>query len=102
MIVRVSLARYKPEAGGRSKQANIELGLRLARALKDEIPSVRNIEIGTNILPQPGGYDTAFSAEFDDLDGAKAAFTHPAHDRMAEFLAEVTEARQSVTYEVAR
>ena len=36
------------------------------------------------------------------LDGAKAAFTHPAHDRMAEFLAEVTEARESVTYEVTR
>jgi hypothetical protein len=102
MIVRVSLARYKPEAGGRSRQANIELGLQLARALKDEIPSVRKIEIGASILPQPGGYDTAFSAEFDDLDGAKEAFTHPAHDRMAEFLAEVTEARESVTYEVTR
>jgi hypothetical protein len=102
VIVHVSMARYKSEADGRSKQANMEMAKRMTEALKEEIPSIKRIEVGINLLPDRGGFDTCSYSEYDDMDAARATIVHPAHDRLSEFLTEVIEVRNSVTYEVIR
>jgi stress responsive alpha/beta barrel protein len=102
VIVHVSMAIYKPEAGGRAKDANIQLGREMAEALEQEIPSLRHIEVGICQPPGDGGFDTVSYSEFDDMAAARATVAHPAHERLTAFLTEVTEVRNSATYEVNR
>lgn len=102
MIVHVSMAIYKPEADGRAKDANIQLGKQMAEALEKEIPSLRHIEVGICQAPGHGGFDTVSYSEFDDMKAARETIAHPAHERLSAFLTEVTEVRNSATYEVNR
>jgi hypothetical protein len=102
VIVHVSMAIYKPEAGGRAKDANIQLGREITEGLREQIPAVRRIEVGICQEPAEGGFDTVSYVEFDSLQALKEAISHPAHDRLTSFLTEVTEVRNSATYEVNR
>jgi hypothetical protein len=102
VIVHVSMAIYKPQAGGQAKDANVQLGKRMAEALEKEIPSLRHIEVGISQPPGEGGFDTVSYSEYDDMEAVKETIAHPAHERLTAFLTEVTEVRNSATYEVNR
>jgi hypothetical protein len=53
-------------------------------ALAGEIPSVRSLEVGVDVLRSDSSYDVALVTTHDDLDGLRAYAEHPAH---VEFLA---------------
>jgi hypothetical protein len=102
VIVHVTLTKYRPTANGRSKQENMAIARRMIDNITDEISSIRYMEVGVSKFSEPGGFDTASYSEYEDIEAAQRTIAHPAHDRLTSFLAEVTETRHSVTYEVTR
>lgn len=102
MIVHISMAKYKDFAGGCSKEENMRRGKELTEGLKAQIPTLRHIEVGINVLHGPNDYDVVSYSEYDDMKAVQATVASPAHDALLAFLHEVTEISHTVTYEVTR
>ncbi len=99
MIVHISMAKYKDNAGGCTKEQNMQRGKELTLGLKNQIPSIQKIEVGVNMLHGPNDYDVVSYSEYADMQAIKATLASPAHDELLAFLKEVTEISHAVTYE---
>lgn len=55
-----------------------ELVSRLRR-LQQDVPSVREVRVGTNVVNGPKSYDVYYYARFDDVAGFLAYMKHPLH-----------------------
>ena len=68
--------------------------------LKEEIPFIRELEVGININQVPWAYDVVLSSEFDNMDDLERYRVHPAHQAFIEFNKGYSEAKVSVDYEI--
>ncbi|HEX6540411.1 MAG TPA: Dabb family protein [Ktedonobacterales bacterium] len=53
------------------------------RHLANEIPDVRNLTLGSDVLRLPRSYDVALVVDFDSLEGLLTYEHHPAHVAVA-------------------
>ncbi|MCL6456441.1 MAG: Dabb family protein [Gorillibacterium sp.] len=68
--------------------------------MEGQIPSLKHIEVGLNVLTSGRAYDLALVAHFDHLDGLQAYDIHPVHLQVAAYLKEaIRESPVSVDYE---
>ena len=88
MIRHVVMFRWTPEATQEQKQ---RVTTELAR-LPALVPSLRAYRLGADLGLNPGNFDYAVTADFDDADGYLAYRDHPEHRAI------VTE-RAAVQYE---
>lgn len=99
MIKHISMGRFKIEADGRSKKANMERAKELSLKLQ-QLPEMISIEIGFNFLEVPNALDFVSTSTYRDMDAVKAVVSHPLHDELINFLKNVTEGTYAVTYEL--
>ncbi len=101
MIKHIVLFKLKKEAGGRSKQENIEIAKDIAAGFMEGIPSVRSMQVVTKTPGAPDdSVDMALICAFDDLDGLRAYKKHPLHVTFGDHMRSVRESRTSIDYTV--
>ena len=67
-------------------------------ALKDVVTAISKIDVGINQNPKEN-YDIALISEHKDWDALAEYRDHPAHQKVAKFIAEYREARSCADYE---
>jgi hypothetical protein len=96
MIRHVVLFRWTEEATEEQKQ---RVAAEIAR-LPSFVPSLRAFHIGSDLGINPGNFDFAVAADFDDADGYLAYRDHPEHRAMiSQFILPVAAHRVAVQYE---
>ena len=96
MIRHVVLFRWTEEATEEQKR---RVAAEIAR-LPSLVPSLRAFHIGSDLGINPGNFDFAVAADFDDVDGYLAYRDHPEHRAIvAEFIQPIVAERAAVQYE---
>ena len=96
MIRHAVMFRWTPEATQEQKQ---RVTTELAR-LPALVPSLRAYRLGADLGLNPGNFDFAVVADFDDADGYLAYRDHPEHRAMiSQFVQPVAAQRIGVQYE---
>lgn len=67
--------------------------------LEGKVPFLRGLEVGADVLRSERSYDIALVARFDSLVDLDEYQRHPAHARVAEYMAKVRESAVAVDYE---
>jgi hypothetical protein len=67
--------------------------------LKGQIPFLRHLEIGVNIVHTERSYDLALVAKFDSLEDLQSYQNHPAHVEVVKYLQGIRQSTVTVDYE---
>jgi len=71
----------------------------LLDGLLGQVPTLRSMVVGINVVASPRAHDLALIATYDDLDGLQAYQVHPAHEEVAAYLRASSETIASVDFE---
>lgn len=69
------------------------------RSLEGRVPSLRSVDVGTNVVDSPRAHDVSIVATFDDLDGLEAYQVDSYHQEVVAFVSERVERAASIDYE---
>jgi hypothetical protein len=97
VIRHVAVFRFVPTFTGEPR----EHWMSLLRALPAQIPELRSMSVGTDILRGPSSHELAIVADFDDLDGLDVYTRHPAHAEVLRISGPVKVSLATVDFEVA-
>lgn len=67
--------------------------------LKNFIPQLKFIEVGTNYQLNSASYDLCLITHFESIDDLKIYQVHPEHLKVVEFVKQVTSERAAVDFE---
>ena len=96
MIRHVAVFRFVPEFTVEQR----EHWMSLLRALPEQIPELRSLTVGRDVLGGPASHELAIVADFDDLDGLDAYTRHPAHAEVLRISAPVKASLATVDFEI--
>ncbi|RXZ72568.1 Dabb family protein [Agromyces albus] len=96
MIRHVAVFRFVPSFTA----ADREHWMSLLRALPSQIPELRSMSVGEDLLAGPNSHELAIVADFDDLDALDAYSRHPAHAEVLSISAPVKVSLATVDFEV--
>lgn len=96
MIRHVAVFRFVPTF----TTAEREHWMALLRALPAQIPELRSMSVGTDVLGGPASHELAIVADFDDLAALEAYSRHPAHAEVLRISASVKASLATVDFEV--
>ena len=96
MIRHVAVFRFAPEFTSDQR----EHWMSLLRALPSQIPSLRSMSVGVDVLGGVTSHELAIVADFEDLDGLEAYNRHPAHAEVLRISAPVKLSLATVDFEV--
>lgn len=68
-------------------------------ALKGQIPEIRAMEVGVNVIPSERSYDAVLVAEFDSPEALKSYSVNPLHKAVSDFCKTIRTSSVSVDYE---
>jgi hypothetical protein len=98
MLKHIVMWKLKDEALGMGKAAlAAELKSRL-EALNGQVPSLRSLEVGLNVVPADTARDLVLVSTFDDREGLDAYSAHPAHQAVVDFVKQVVDERRACDY----
>jgi hypothetical protein len=69
------------------------------RSLQGNVPNLRALEVGVNIVESDRAYDLALFTRFDSLAAMQEYQVHPNHVRVSDYMRSVMESAVSVDYE---
>jgi hypothetical protein len=96
MIRHVVMMRW---AAGATAEQQQRVATELSR-LPAVVPSLRDYRLGADLGLNPGNFDFAVAADFDDVDGYLAYRDHPEHRAIVtEFIQPIVAERAAVQYE---
>ena len=78
---------------------NIEKTKNVLQGLDGNVPQLRNLEVGVDVIHSERSYDIALVARFDSLEDLNAYQTHPVHVKVGEYINSVKESAVAVDYE---
>lgn len=81
----------------RSPEA-VERTAAVLRSMEGNIPQLRGIEVGVNVVPSPRAYDIALITRFDSLADMEAYQVHPFHQGVLAHMREVMESAVAVDF----
>ena len=99
MLKHIVMWKFKPEAEGADKAANLVRAKALLDACAGLTPGMRMLEVA---IAQPGlecTYDLVLYAEFDDAAALDAYQNHPQHLAVKPFISAVRLERQCMDYQ---
>lgn len=99
MLKHIVMRKFKPEAEGADKAANLVRAKALLDACAGLTPGMRMLEVA---IAQPGlecTYDLVLYAEFDDAAALDAYQNHPQHLAVKPFIGAVRLERQCMDYQ---
>ena len=94
MLIHIVAWKYKESTDENSRREHC---MRL-KALAEQIPVLRELHVGSDVLGLDRSYDTGLLAKFDDQAGLDAYTNHPEHLKVAEFGKQVAENVISVDF----
>ena len=80
-------------------RADLDETITRLRSLEGNVPSLRHIEVGQDVLQSSRSFDIVLITKFDDLAGMKAYQVHPHHVEVVEHMHRVAETAVAVDYE---
>ncbi len=83
----------------RSDEKSIEAARAALAGLRGQIPQLRHLEVGVNIVPTERSYDLGLVARFDSLADLQSYQDHPLHLEVVKFLQGNRQSTVSVDYE---
>ncbi len=95
MITHVVLFKLKDRTAESIEKARVVLA-----GLKGKVPSLKGLEVGTDVIRSERSYDMALVARFEDLAGLDAYQNHPAHLEAVKYMASAGESSVAVDYEL--
>ena len=96
MIRHVAVFRFVPTF----TQPEREHWMALLRALPAQIPELRSMSVGTDVLGGPSSHELAIVADCDDLHGLETYNRHPAHAEVLRISAQVKVSLATVDFEI--
>lgn len=78
---------------------NIERTRAVLTSMEGQLPMLRHLEVGVDILRTERSYDIALITKFDSLADLDAYQVHPFHVEVASFIAGVRESAVAVDFE---
>jgi hypothetical protein len=78
---------------------NAEKLREVLQSMIGQIPQIKHMEVGVNIVPSERAYDVALYQHFDALPDLQAYQAHPNHQDVLKYILSVTASRVSVDYE---
>jgi hypothetical protein len=96
MIRHVAVFRFVPEFTAEQR----EHWMGLLRRLPDQIPELRSLSVGTDVLGGPSSHELALVADFDDMEGLAAYNRHPAHEEVLKISSTVKASLATVDFEI--
>lgn len=98
MLKHVVMWKLKEEALGMDRAALGAAMKQRLEALVGQVPSIRSLEVGLNVVPGDTARDVVLVSRFDDLAGLQAYVDHPAHQAVLGFVKQAVEERRAVDY----
>ncbi|MEJ5263563.1 MAG: Dabb family protein [Ignavibacterium sp.] len=100
MIKHIVMWRLNDSALGKSKKENaLELREKLI-AMKDKVNGLINIEVGFDFSNEKDSCDVVLYSEFDSKEALANYQSHPDHEAIKKWLADVRYERRVVDYEI--
>lgn len=100
MIKHIVMWRLNDSALGKSKKENaLELREKLI-AMKDKVNGLINIEVGFDFSNEKDSCDVVLYSEFDSQEALANYQSHPDHEAIKKWLADVRYERRVVDYEI--
>jgi hypothetical protein len=96
VIRHVAVFRFAPEFTSEQR----EHWMSLLRALPEQIPELRSMSVGADVLGGPASHELAIVADFDDLQALDAYTRHPAHAEVLRISASVKTSLATVDFEI--
>ncbi|QIG39784.1 Dabb family protein [Microbacterium sp. 4R-513] len=96
MIRHVAVFRFIPEFTSDQR----EEWMSMLRKLPEQIPELRSMSVGTDLLRGAASHDVAIVADFDDLAGLEAYTRHPAHAEVLTISGPVKASLATVDFEI--
>ncbi|KAA3665419.1 MAG: Dabb family protein [Chloroflexi bacterium] len=78
---------------------DLETAVSTLLTLKNNVPTLKLIEVGTDVIHSERSYDIALITRFDDLDGYKVYAKHPNHLPVLDYMRSVVETAVAVDFE---
>jgi diamine N-acetyltransferase len=78
---------------------NVEQTAVKLRSLQGNVPTLKSIEVGVNVIPSARAYDIGIITRFDDLAAMQAYQTHPFHQEVLAYMNGVMETAVALDYE---
>ncbi|PKP01337.1 MAG: stress responsive protein [Bacteroidetes bacterium HGW-Bacteroidetes-6] len=98
MVRHIVLWKFHEQAAGNCKEANLTEARRRLLSMEGKIPGMLSIECGINITNEAAAYDLALFCTFDSEESLKIYQTHPVHEEVKKFIAQVRDLRALVDY----
>ncbi len=92
MITHVVLMKFADPANREEAKERLE-------ALAAEIPQIRSLHVGLDVVGSPVSYDLALTTTHESVDELKAYQGHPVHEAFGGWLRPLLDARVVVDYE---
>lgn len=77
----------------------LETAVATLRSLDGQIPTLKSIEVGTDLVRSERSYDIALITRFDDMDDYKVYADHPNHLPVLNYMRSVVSAAVAVDFE---
>ncbi len=100
MVKHLVFWNVKDSDHGKTKSHLIDEIKRSIEALRNHIPEIVEIEVGTDFNGSDQAYDVALYSSFKTKQDLKTYQLHPEHQKVAQFVKSVTSARAVVDYEI--
>jgi antibiotic biosynthesis monooxygenase (ABM) superfamily enzyme len=94
LFTHVVFFRLKPECKDQAKHLVAKI-----LDMKGQIPELREIQVGVDVVQSARSYDVGLIAQFDDLAGMQSYQVHPVHQELLKFVGEVVESSVAVDFE---
>lgn len=96
MVVHTFLLQWKPGV----TVAETESAARQIRAFQGNIPGLIESSYGTNTSPRSQGFTHGGAMKFQDANALEAYFTHPAHQKLVNWLMPLLAVAAELDYEI--
>ena len=94
MLTHIVIWKYRADVEQFAREEHVNL----LRRLKNIIPEVQSLSVGSDMLHLPRSYDTGLVAVFADRAALDAYTIHPEHIKVAEFGRTISEHVASVDF----
>ena len=98
MIKHIVMWKFKDEAEGQVRDANMARAKELLFALVGVIPELKMMEIGEDITHSDMSMDLVLITEFETVEDMNTYAVHPEHVKVSKFIRSVIETRRVIDY----
>ena len=90
--------KFAPEAEGKTREENLDYVIGELKKLPAQIPQIRSMQIGKDVLGSEMSYDCGLIVEFDSLDDMRIYKDHPLHAAVSQYVKKVRTDRATVDF----